>query len=51
MSKTDAVKLIKDGAAIGVAGFVGCGHPETLSAAIEERYLARRASTQSNNYV
>ncbi len=40
IAKTDAVKLIKDGDAIGVAGFVGNGHPETLTAALEARYLA-----------
>ena len=40
INKTDAVKLIKDGDVVGVAGFLGAAHPETLTAAIEERYLA-----------
>jgi len=39
ISKNDAMQLIKDGDVIGVAGFVGCGHPETLSATVEETYL------------
>lgn len=40
MGKADAIKLIKDGDVVGVAGFLGAGHPETLTAAIEDRFLA-----------
>jgi propionate CoA-transferase len=40
ISKEAAARLVKDGAAIGMSGFVGNDHPETLSSAIEERFLA-----------
>lgn len=38
-----AARLVKDGAVVGVGGFVGNGHPEALSAAVEECYLAEGA--------
>lgn len=38
-SADEAVKMIKDGATIGVAGFVGFAHPEELSIAVERNYM------------
>lgn len=34
-----AVKLIKNNSCVGFGGFVGIGHPEELSSAIEKRFL------------
>lgn len=42
INKSEAIELIKDGDTVGIAGFVGSGHPETLSAAIEESFLTNR---------
>ena len=39
MSADEAVKLIKTGDTVGISGFVGMGHPEELSKAIEKRFL------------
>lgn len=38
-SAEEAVKMIKDGATVGVAGFVGFAHPEEISIAVEKNYL------------
>ena len=39
ITKEAAIQLIKDDSFVGLAGFVGCAHPETLTAACEESFL------------
>jgi propionate CoA-transferase len=40
MTPAQAAELIKNGATVATGGFVGCGHPEEISVAIEERFKA-----------
>ena len=40
LTADQAVSQIKDNDVIVTSGFVGCGHPEALTAALEKRYLA-----------
>ncbi len=39
MTAEEAVKLIKPGATVAVSGFIGMGHPEEISKAVEESFL------------
>ncbi len=39
MSAEEAVKLIKNGDTVTTTGFVGMGHPEEISAAVEKSFL------------
>jgi len=39
MTAKEAVKFIKPGATVAVSGFIGMGHPEEISKAVEESFL------------
>ncbi|WP_322745703.1 acyl CoA:acetate/3-ketoacid CoA transferase [Paenibacillus donghaensis] len=46
MTADEAMLLLSDVATLAVGGFVGCAHPEALTAALERRYL-REGSPQN----
>lgn len=40
LSATEAAALVRSGSTVASAGFVGCGHAEAVTAALERRFLA-----------
>ena len=40
ITSNDAAALLKDGMTVAASAFGGCCHPEAISAAVEQRFLA-----------
>src|SRR5437762_6558340 len=49
VSAADAVRLIRDGDTVATGGFVGIGFAEEIAIALEQRFLATQAETNTGS--